>query len=105
LKAAKVQKYYKFLKKREKDIEKVVNKHFNLLRKPLIELRKAEFEKERKAKREQGYSQSIKQQVAEKNNQNKQLRDLKDQYKSMNCEDKLDLLVKNYDVLIKADKS
>jgi len=32
LKAAKVQKYYKFLKKREKDIEKVVDKHFNLLR-------------------------------------------------------------------------
>lgn len=105
LKAAKVQKYYKFLKKREKDIEKVVDKHFGLLRKPLIELRKAEFEKERKAKREQGYSQSIKQQVAEKNAQNKQLRDLKDQYKSMKCEDKMDLLVKNYDVLIKADKS
>lgn len=49
----------------------------------MIELRKAEFEKERKAKREQGYSQSIKQQVAEKNAQNKQLRDLKDQYKNM----------------------
>jgi len=71
----------------------------------LLALRKAEFEKERKAKREQGYSQSIKQQVAEKNAEKKQLRDLKVQYKSMNCEDKLDLLVKNYDVLIKADKS
>ena len=36
LKAVKVQKYFKFMKKRLLDIEKVVNKHFKLLRKPLL---------------------------------------------------------------------
>ena len=45
IKAYLVQKYYKFILKRKRDIEKVINSHFHLIKMSLIEKRKAEFEK------------------------------------------------------------
>jgi len=41
----KVKKYYKFLEKRQKDIIKVIDKHFKLLRTPLLNKKKEQLEK------------------------------------------------------------
>ena len=48
IKAVLVQKHYKFLLKKKKDIEKVIDSHFNLIKDPLIQKCKSEFEKEKK---------------------------------------------------------
>ena len=60
LKADRVKKYYKFLMKRKRDTEKVIDGHFDMLKKPLIELKKAYFEKERKIKSNNGKTMSFK---------------------------------------------
>ena len=39
-----VHKFYKYLVKRTKDIEKVINNHFNMIKEPLIAKKKQEFE-------------------------------------------------------------
>jgi len=50
----KVKKYYKFLVKRQKDIVKIIDKHFKLLRDPLLNKKKEHLEKSLQIEKEKG---------------------------------------------------
>ena len=55
-----VRKYQKFLHKRIRDIETIIDKHFKLIKPSLIQELKDDFERERKRKKKEGHEGTLK---------------------------------------------
>lgn len=57
--AEQVQRYQRFLMQRKKDIELVINEHFDQIKDTLIEQMKEQFDRERKKKRKEGKEDAL----------------------------------------------